>query len=192
MAKKSVSLAVGRGEKLPTDKGAGLTAKGRAERFCVFCAVNISHKRSDAKFCSRGHKNLFSDRQRNYAAEYAKNADVRRTQSLAYYHADVEKSRAKQRNRQKQNPSVYAAITAKRRAAKLLRTPRWLSDNDLRSIKKLYELAAEQTAKTGVKWHVDHIIPLQGRGVSGLHVPWNLQLLPAAKNIAKHNRYEAP
>jgi len=29
--KKNVSLSVGRGEKLPTDKGAGLTAKGRAK-----------------------------------------------------------------------------------------------------------------------------------------------------------------
>jgi len=192
MAKKSVSLAVGRGEKLPTSKGAGLTAKGRANRFCVFCAVNISHKRSDAKFCSREHKKLFGDRQRDYAAIYKQNADARRAQSLAYYHANVEKSRVKQQERQKQNLPLYAATAAKRRAAKLLRTPRWLSTDDLRTIKNLYKLAAEQTAKTGVKWHVDHIIPLQGQGVSGLHVPWNLQLLPAAKNIAKHNRYEAP
>jgi hypothetical protein len=42
----------------------------------------------------------------------------------------------------------------------------------------------------GFQWEVDHIIPLQGKFVSGLHVPTNLQVVPSIINRQKHNRYE--
>jgi 5-methylcytosine-specific restriction endonuclease McrA len=43
---------------------------------------------------------------------------------------------------------------------------------------------------TGVQWHVDHIIPLQGKNVSGLHVPENLQVIQGSLNIKKGNRFD--
>lgn len=161
-------------------------------RFCALCSADLTGKRSDAKFCSREHKKVFADRNRDHAANYQKHKNTRREQATAYYHKNIDENRAKARVRQRLNPSLYAAHTAKRRAAILKRTPLWLSNDHLQAIRGVYALAAKKTVETGVKWHVDHIIPLQGRSVSGLHVPWNLQVLPAAKNIAKHNRYEAP
>ena len=158
-------------------------------RFCLLCSADIAEKRADAKFCCRDHKRAFGDQNRDYLAEYRKNIEHKRTKAREYYYADVEKSRLKQRLNQQRNKPLFAALTAKRRAAKLLRTPTWLSEADTRAIADFYRLAAQRTVKTGVPWHVDHIVPLQGQLVSGLHVPWNLQLLPATDNIAKHNRY---
>ncbi|NBT97521.1 MAG: hypothetical protein EBT43_06880 [Methylocystaceae bacterium] len=107
------------------------------------------------------------------------------------YHANLDKNRQKQLERQKLNPALYAAHTAKRRAALLQRTPKWLTDQDFADIKKFYALAHELSQAYGFLWHVDHIIPLQGKTVSGLHVVDNLQIIPANVNIAKNNKFEA-
>lgn len=84
----------------------------------------------------------------------------------------------------------YTAKAAKRRAAKLLRTPKWLTADDLFMIEEAYHLAKLRTELLGVQYHVDHILPLQGKKVSGLHVPANLQVIPAKENLKKSNRHE--
>lgn len=82
-----------------------------------------------------------------------------------------------------------AAKTAKRRAAKLQATPKWLTETDYLAILKFYNEAKRLEKETGIKYHVDHIVPLQGVNVCGLHVPWNLQVIPATDNIRKHNTW---
>lgn len=62
-------------------------------------------------------------------------------------------------------------------------TPKWLTEEDKKKIKALKQLAKE-LHKT-----VDHIVPLQGKRVSGLHVPWNLQILSKEENSYKYNSY---
>lgn len=81
-------------------------------------------------------------------------------------------------------------IEAKRRAKKLNATPNWLNKSQLAQIEAVYSHARDCQIVTGEAYHVDHIIPLQGRNVCGLHVPWNLQVLPAEVNLRKNNRYE--
>lgn len=80
------------------------------------------------------------------------------------------------------------AATAKRRYAKLQRTPAWLTSDDYWMIEEAYKLAAMRTTAFGFPWHVDHVLPLQGKHVSGLHVPSNLQVIPGTENIRKGNR----
>ena len=88
------------------------------------------------------------------------------------------------------NKGHVNAYNVKRHAAKLQRTPTWLTEFDLLKIKCLYQLAAMRNRESDQKWHVDHIIPLQGEFVSGLHVPSNLRVIPAVENNRKYNRYE--
>lgn len=73
---------------------------------------------------------------------------------------------------------ILNALEAKRRAIKLNATPKWVNIED---IKKIY-----QNCPNG--YQVDHIIPLQGKNVCGLHVPWNLQYLTITENLKKSNK----
>lgn len=69
-------------------------------------------------------------------------------------------------------------------------TPNWLSDLDELFIKEIYSLAVLRSKALGVEYQVDHIIPLHGKTVCGLHVPANLQLLTAAENLKKGHLYD--
>jgi hypothetical protein len=88
------------------------------------------------------------------------------------------------------NASKYNNYSSKRRAAKLNAMPHWLTAEHLEEIEEFYLLAKELAwlNQDGQPFHVDHIIPLQGVEICGLHVPWNLQLLPASHNLKKGNK----
>lgn len=86
------------------------------------------------------------------------------------------------------NPEKVMAIDARRRAAIKNRTPSWFTEDDHWIVEQAYDLAAKRTSIFGFSWHVDHIIPLQGKLVSGLHVPYNLQVIPAVENLKKSNK----
>ena len=88
------------------------------------------------------------------------------------------------------NPAKLLSYDAKRRAAILNRIPKWLSEHDKIVIECKYAVANMLT-KYGIEiWHVDHIIPLQGKYVSGLHVPQNLRVIPAKINLSKGNSFK--
>lgn len=96
------------------------------------------------------------------------------------YYKDLRKELDRSRKWKSVNKPILASIQARRRASILQRTPSWANREE---IAKFYQ----EASKLGV--HVDHIIPLNGKLVSGLHVEDNLQLLSATENHRKRNRF---
>lgn len=88
----------------------------------------------------------------------------------------------------KNNLDKHAAKEAKMRAIKLNATPDWLTKEQFTQIEEFYTLSKELQWLSLDTLEVDHIVPLQGKLVSGLHVPWNLQILPKSDNCRKGNR----
>lgn len=121
---------------------------------------------------------------------YAKNKKVIKEKSKKYRELNKERINTLNRRYKKQNVSKIKANAANRRASKLQRTPKWVLAEELWLIKEIFDLATLRTKLHGFSWHVDHIIPLQGKLVSGLHTPFNLQVIPWVENITKGNRYE--
>lgn len=87
------------------------------------------------------------------------------------------------------NPEKVARYASTRRASIIQRTPAWLTSKDFELIEMEYLIAQYLSRETGVPHHVDHIFPLVGRYVSGLHLPANLRVLPGHENLRKGNKW---
>tara|TARA_R110000744_G_scaffold21626_14_gene55856 strand:- start:53 stop:694 length:642 start_codon:yes stop_codon:yes gene_type:complete len=120
---------------------------------------------------------------------YQENLEQNQAKAKEYYKANREyileyKSEWAKENRDKRN-----AIESRRYAAKMKRTPTWLSEQQQQDIQAMYTLAKKLENLCGIQYDVDHIVPMQGKNVSGLHVPWNLQILPRVLNQKKGNSF---
>lgn len=109
----------------------------------------------------------------------------------AQIYRDMNSGRIKRylRGYQKDNRHKYAAHSAFRNKRVAEATPDWLTDLQRKEIESVYQEARRSTEETGVRHEVDHVVPVKSNLVCGLHVPWNLQVIPKSENIAKSNRY---
>lgn len=156
------------------------------------------------KICLKGlHSYIGKQCKECYKSWQLLNKEQLSTKKSAYDKANREKQNARRRLIRAANPEKYkaldkvsrqkrqykrTALQVKRQAAKLQRTPEWLTKTHLTQIEIFYQVANTMTKETNIQFDVDHIIPLQGKLVSGLHVPWNLQVIPHYNNMSKGNR----
>lgn len=140
---------------------------------------------------------------------YEKNAESERAKAMQYHYDNYDKNKHKISKRvikwQQENKEKYAekskryyekekhrifAWQALARAAKRNAVPKWLNKELKQKIQDFYIEARTKTKETGVNYEVDHIVPLMGDVVCGLHVPWNLRVITRFENRSKANTFK--
>lgn len=154
-------------------------------RDAAYAAANREQARDRARKWRL--ENLDRDRE-NTRRWQENNRDRAYANQRAWRASNPEKVKQYSRTYWENNRDKYQHQKALRRASELQATPAWVDANALSSI---YAKAARLRA-AGQDVHVDHIVPLRGKNVCGLHVPWNLQIIPASDNLRKGNRLHPP
>jgi hypothetical protein len=116
---------------------------------------------------------------------YERNKDLVKIKALGRSNEDRQRYRNAWKDR---NPLEVKASTKHRRDKHKQATPKWLSLEQKAEIRKIYVDAMTVSKVTKVPYVVDHIIPLRGQDVCGLHVPWNLQIMSREENLKKSNK----
>ncbi len=146
---------------------------------------HIARRRVKGTRCCECESEI-NKRQAHYIKEYhRKNPEKNRVASRKYKKQHRERVLAARRDYFRRNKHRYAHWQAARRARLRNATPPWAN---FAEIEKLYERADELTRITGIPHVVDHIVPLAGKNVCGLHVHFNLRVITKTHNAIKGNK----
>jgi hypothetical protein len=135
--------------------------------------------------------NYFAKYNKSEAGQEAKRGYYERNKEVVKARAQARPAEEKHFHRKKHkaaNPELYKELTNARRRRFRDATPKWLTAEHKMEIRLKYRLAIELSRKLGVPYAVDHIIPLQGEDVCGLHVPWNMEVITQEQNLKKSNK----
>jgi hypothetical protein len=140
----------------------------------------------------RAHKAAYYERNRQEAIERAcrynrDNPEKNRAAGAKWREQNKDVTRAKSQRWAAANGHKIRASVIARRQARRVATPAWADRLLMADIYRYARIVRD----AGIDCHVDHVLPLRGRAVSGLHVPDNLTVLLAEHNLRKGNRYDA-
>jgi hypothetical protein len=121
--------------------------------------------------------------------DYEKHKEKRIETVKAYAIRNRDSVLAKKREYQKKNPHIFRAIGSFRRARLRSATPPWITRQMREEIKDLHAEAERREQETGIQFDVDHIVPLDGKIICGLHVPWNLRVITHSDNISRPKHF---
>ena len=163
----------------------GHIAPRKTKGSCVEC-LKVEWEKANST-----RADYFRDYNKSEAGQQAKRkyyeANKENVIARAQARPDEDKRRYKKTHKVN-NPDMYKEMTSLRRRRFRDATPKWLTDTHKMEIRLKYRLAIELSRATGERHAVDHIVPLHGENVCGLHVPWNLQVLTQKDNLLKYNR----
>jgi len=146
---------------------------------------NRIKKLEKIKIARLNNLDLFRERDR---LQKKKNPEKHRQNSLAWYKNNPVRAKENLENWKKENPERYKLLlrkgSAKRRATKKNNTPD-LTLNQKLIIETIYLQRIRLEKRLGIPFHVDHVIPISK---GGLHIPSNLQVLPAKLNLKKNSK----
>lgn len=111
-----------------------------------------------------------------------------RASQRSYKERNYDKVLKSSRDYRERNKPRYAKYRSDRRGVEARATPSWLTQEQHKLMELMWGLRELKSFLTGVEYEVDHIVPLNGGTVCGLHVPWNLQILPKTENRKKQHR----
>lgn len=156
-------------------------ARARAR---AWAAANRERKRQTDRNYAAANQERISEQSATYRE---KNKDRIRQNKARYAEENKEAIRQRRKEwRQANHGKVLANVTL-RKMKKRNATPPWLTKEHRLQMRWAYELAEILTATMGEPYHVDHIFPISHPRSCGLHVPWNLQVIPARDNLKKGN-----
>ena len=174
---------------------------------CKKCRQSIRTDKSNPEYSKRYYKNnkdrMNKESRKNYHANkdrysrqaksrYYTNRDERLRLVRAYAKDNQDKIVAYRKRYNQEHKAEKRENSRRYKLSKIQRTPLWLTDDDKEMMQIAYETAQERTKEFGFAWHVDHVIPLKGKRVCGLHVPSNLRVIPWRENLSKSNKYVNP
>jgi hypothetical protein len=168
-----------------------LAPRQTANSTCSDCSnKDAVARRASDRGTARAKRRLYyqqhlEEERANTRRSYRKFKPARLAAKAQWQRDNPDKVSARSKRWLLRHPEVANAGTARRRAGLDTATPKWLGAAEHAAMRALYARGRAEGRE------VDHIVPLKGKAVSGLHVPWNLQLLPPRENRSKSNRVEA-
>ena len=162
-------------------------------KFCSSCNKNLvlssfskckrDNYQSRCKKCKSKYQKENKDKKLLWQTKYRNNNKEFLNQKHREYHKNnKEKESIYRKLYANKNRDKLRYNYAKRRATKKQAMPKWLNEEQILKIKEIYKNCPKG-------YHVDHIIPLQGKNICGLHVPENLQYLSKSENLSKGNKF---
>lgn len=161
-------------------------------RRCVTCQrlqTNRWRKANSARVNAQSRERRANNLEsvRAYSRKWqAAHREQGRAANRQWYADNREYEKARQKKMRESNPARYAEYASAYRAAKLSRTPAWADQDEIAGV---YATAASRTRALGEPHHVDHVLPLAGKTISGLHVHANLRIVPGTDNSRKSNKF---